>query len=281
MISKPRSAVGPLLVMVFLTCMGTQAVSASAATPGPVAADDRRLLQMGPGDQISVQVYGEPDMSSTVYVSDGGGISLPLVGTVAVGGLSPVEAAERVEKALKDGQFLNEPHVAITVIQGRSQRVTVLGEVKKPGRYPIDPNTNIFDLLAEAGGIAETGAQVIYIQRRQADGTETRLPIDLKAFGASPPSGSATLQPGDQIFVPVAEKFYIYGEVANPNEYRIEPGMTVTQAIARAGGVTIRGSARRVDIKREDKDHKFNTWRAKPDEPVLSNDVIHVKESIF
>ena len=88
------------------------------------------------------------------------------------------------------------------------------------------------------------------------------------------------LRGGDSIVVPRAEQFYIYGEVTAPNKYRVEQDMTVIQAIARAGGVTPRGSERRVDIKRL-VDGKYLTVKAKLNDPVKADDVIHVKESIF
>lgn len=255
-----------------------------AVTPGgaPVRSEDRRLIQLGAGDSVSVQVYGQPDMSSTEYIDDGGTISLPLVGTVHVAGLSPVEAAQRIEKALRDGQFLIEPHVTLTVTQSHSQRVSVLGEIHAPARYPIEPNTSIFDLLALAGGVTENSADVIYVMRTDADGKVSRFPVDLKALAdqrnSLPPQ---TLRSGDSIFVPRAEQFYIYGEVNNPKKYRIEPDMTVIQAIALAGGLTPRGSERRVDIKRKGPDGNYANIHARSSDPVRSDDVIHVKESIF
>ncbi len=132
----------------------------------------RRLMPLGPGDSVSIQVYGQPDMSSTEYVADDGTINLPLVGHVPVSGLSPVDAGTKVEKALSKGQFLVDPHVSITIVQSRSQRVVVLGEVKTPGRYAVDPNSSIMDLLAQAGGLtdkaADTGASrgaILYLRR--------------------------------------------------------------------------------------------------------------------
>jgi len=89
------------------------------------------------------------------------------------------------------------------------------------------------------------------------------------------------LHGGDSIFIPHAEQFYIYGEVMAPNKYRVEPGMTVIEAIARAGGVTARGSEHRVDIKRLGANGGYVTVKAKLNDVVKPDDVIHVKESIF
>jgi polysaccharide export outer membrane protein len=270
-----------------LTASAAASSAPSSAPPPPSAAtaavpENRRLVELGPGDQVSLEVYGQPDMNSTLYVGNDGTISVPLAGPVQVSGMTPVIAAKRVESALIHGKFLVAPHVTIALLVGKSQRVSVLGEVRTPGRYTIDPNTSIFDLLAQAGGTTQEGADVVYILRTDADGKVNRYEVDLKALGDRSATGAAqTLESGDEIMVPRAEQFYIYGEVTNPNKYRIERGMTVVEAIARAGGVTPRGSERRVDIKRMGKDGNYIMRHAKASDLVEPNDVIRVKESIF
>jgi polysaccharide biosynthesis/export protein len=250
------------------------------SVPGNEAAP--RIIELGPGDSVSIQVYGQPDMATTVYVSDDGTIPVPLAGPVQIAGLSPAEASQRIEKALKDGKFLVHPQVTLTVMVSRSQRVSVLGQVGKPGVYPIESNTTIFDLLAMAGGALETGSDEIFLLRKDAGGTLQRYPINLKGLdNAKNAIPAQPLRCGDSILVPKAEQFYIYGEITSPKKYRVEPGMTVVQAIAVAGGVTVRGSERRVDIKRLVADGKYVTVKAKLNDLVKPDDVIHVKESIF
>jgi polysaccharide export outer membrane protein len=254
-------------------------LTAHAAQPRTDAAP--HIIQLGPGDSVSIQVYGQPDMATTVYVSDDGTIPVPLAGPVQIAGLSPSEASKRIEKALKDGMFLVDPHVTLTVTVSRSQRVSVLGQVGKPGLYPIESNTTIFDLLAMAGGALDTSSEEIFLLRTDASGTLQRYPINLKGLDSSKNAiPDQALRGGDSILVPRAEQFYIYGEVTSPNKYRVEPDMTVIQAIARAGGVTSRGSERRVDIKRL-VDGKYVNVKAKLNDAVKADDVIHVKESIF
>jgi len=92
----------------------------------------------------------------------------------------------------------------------------VLGQVGTPGRYPVESNTTIFDLLAQAGGIHGGGSDIVYIIRLDKDGKEIRYPVDLK--GLANGSGSIhamSLQGGDSVFVPKAEQFSIYGEVTD------------------------------------------------------------------
>ena len=279
LIAKRVGAVGGCLVLLL---WGTIAAAGGAAAG--VTAPERPLLQLGPGDQVKMDVFGRPEMDTTTYVSDDGSIRVPLAGAVVIGGLSPGEAGQKVEAALKKGQFLVDPHVTFTVLQSRSQRVSVLGEVHNPGRYPVEANTTVLDLLAQAGGATDKGADVIYILHPGDNGVLQRQPINLKGVTDSRESAPAVLQTlrgGDSIFVPAAEQFYIAGEVHSPAMYRLESGMTLLQAIARAGGVTDRGSASRVQIKRRGPKGDYIVVAGKPGEKIQPDDVITVKERIF
>ncbi len=271
-----------LVCLVLLLC-GTLAATAAAQDSLPPLAE-RPLLQLGPGDQVKMEVFGRPEMDTSTYIADDGSIRVPLAGAVAIGGLSPAEAAEKVEAALRQGQFLVDPHVTFTVVQSRSQRVSVLGEVRSPGRYPMESNTTVLDLIAQAGGATEKGANIAYILRPDGIGGVKRIPVNLQGAMDSQDAAPAVLQTvrgGDSIYVPVAEQFYIEGEVRSPAMYRLEPGMTVVQAIARAGGVTERGSASRVKIRRKAPNGTFVVIAGKPAEKIQPDDVITVKERIF
>lgn len=245
-------------------------------------ANARPLLQLGPGDQVKMDVFGRPEMDGTMYVGDDGTIRVPLAGPVTVSGLSPAQAGQKVEEALKKGQFLVDPHVTFTVIVSRSQRVSVLGEVRAPGRYPIESNTTILDLLAQAGGATERSADVVYILRPDSSGALQRTPVELKMNpqDGTPPAFQ-TLRAGDSLFVPAAAQFYISGEVRTTGVLRLDSGMTVLQAIAKAGGVTERGSTRRISIKRKNAQGGYTVISAKPEEKIQPDDVITVKERIF
>ena len=247
----------------------------------PASADQQHMSQLGPGDSVSIQVFGQPDVT-TVYVGDDGTISVPLVGNIPVAGISPVEAASRVAKALKDGGYFIDPHVTLMVTQPRSQLVSVLGEVQSSGRYPITPRTTIVDLLAQAGGVKETASDVGYVLRSDDNGHVNRYPVkligmtDLKDVLPTP-----TLLGGDSLVVPRAEHYFVLGEVVSPGKFPIEPSMTVIQAIARAGGINERGSERRIQLKRLGKDGQYSIIPAKPGDAIQADDIIRVKESIF
>lgn len=256
--------------------------SADARAPTP-SSDEHPLLQLGPGDQLKMEVFGRPEMDSTMYVGDDGTVRVPLAGAVAVSGLSPAEAAQKVEAALKNGQFLVNPQVTFSVVKSLSQRVSVLGEVHQPGRYPIESDTTILDLLALAGGRTDKGDDTIFLMRQNAAGTLEQFPIDLnvKIGKGAAPAIMQTLRGGDRIFVPPAQEFFVSGEVHAPATYRLDKDVTVLEAISRAGGLTDRGSIHRVEIKRQDSSGKYLVISAKPNDKVEPNDVVTVKERIF
>jgi polysaccharide export outer membrane protein len=262
-----------LLAMTLLLTLGNTGWSAD---PG----DQQHVGQLGAGDSISIQVFGQPDATNT-RVGDDGTVSVPLVGSVHVAGLLPAEAAARVAAALKDGSYFVDPRVTIVVTQSRSQLVSVVGEVQNAGRYPINPSTTIVDLLAQAGGVKESASEIGYVLR--SDGSHvSRYPVKLNGLTDikdALPNG--TMLGGDSLVVPRAENVYVTGEVTAPGAYHIEPGMTVIRAIARAGGINERGSERRIQLKRLGKNGQYQILKAKPDDPIQADDIIRVKESIF
>jgi polysaccharide biosynthesis/export protein len=247
----------------------------------PTSSDQQHISQLGPGDAISVQVFGQWE-APNVIVGDDGAISVPLAGNIQVAGISPVEAAARIAKALKDGGYFIDPHVTVVVTQQRSQLVAVLGEVGSVGRYPITPRTTIVDLLVMAGGVKETASDVGIVMHTDPNGQVSRFPVKLTGLtdikDALP---TQTLVGGDTLIVPRAEHFFVLGEVASPGTYTIEPGMTVIQALARAGGINQRGSEHRIELKRLQKNGQYQVLHVKPGDTIQADDIIRVKESIF
>lgn len=258
-------------------------VQAAPALPtAPAAPNAAPLVTLGLGDSVALVVYGKPDLSVTVEVGEDGTILLPLIGAVKVAGLSPAEASALVARRYQDGEFLVNPQVAMTISKAVSQQVAVLGQVGNPGRYPVESRTTVFDLLASAGGKTVDGAETIVLVRTEADGTVVRTPIDLGAL-ADPTKDFPTIQfrGGDTLYVPRAEQIFIYGEVASPGKFPLQPGTTLIQALTVAGGVTRRGSLSRIEIKRRRPDGSFQTLSPKLNDPVQADDVVRVKESIF
>jgi polysaccharide export outer membrane protein len=266
-------------VLVFGLMLALEAVCRSADAPTP--AEQQHMSQLGPGDSVSIQVFGQADPANA-HVGDDGTISVPLVGSVQVAGISPIEAAARVAKALKDGGYFVDPQVTIVVTQARNQLVSVVGEVQNAGRYPINPRTSIVDLLAQAGGLKESASEVGYVLRSGDNGHTSRYPVGLNGLTEIKDTlAMPTLLGGDTLVVPRVENIYVIGEVTTPGTYHLEPGMTVVQAIARAGGINERGSERRIQLKRLGKNGQYQVLNAKLGDPIQADDIIRVKESIF
>jgi polysaccharide export outer membrane protein len=111
---------------------------------GAQAQSDNRDYTLGPGDSIKIVVFQNPDLTLDTRVSEGGTITYPLVGTVNVGGLSISKAEQQIAAALKKGTFVKEPQVNIALIQVRGNQVSVLGQVNRPGRFPLERSTAAF-----------------------------------------------------------------------------------------------------------------------------------------
>lgn len=258
------------------------ALDAKEDAPGNPAGGAGPLIRLGVGDTVSVQVYGKPELNTTTYVSDDGTIPLPLAGNVPVAGLSPAKAGQRVASAFRDGKFLVDPQVTMFLVQSRSQQVSVLGEVRAPGRFGIESKTTVMDVLAQAGGTTDNAADMVVLLRPDKNGKVVRHSVDLRGLSQrNRPLPTLRLRGGDSLFVPPAEQFYIHGEVKAPNMYRLETGMTVVQAISRGGGITPRGSSSRIEIRHRKPDGTYVTRDGKPNDIVQADDVILVKERFF
>lgn len=259
------------------------AQSALAATQSPVAAVSvNQDYRLGPGDSIGVQVYQSPDLSVDARVSESGVISYPLVGSVQLGGLTIAEAEKKIGDALRAGDFVKVPQVNIVLRQVRGNQVAVLGQVSRPGRFPLETtNTRVSDMLAAAGGATATGDDVLIVTG-QRDGKPFRRVIDIPALFLNAKSDEdILLSGGDTLYVNKAPMFYIYGEAQRPGPYRIERGMTVMQALAQGGGPTVRGSQNRLRLHRRDASGKVVETNPSLTDPVRPEDVIYVRESLF
>jgi polysaccharide export outer membrane protein len=215
-------------------------------------------------------------------VSENGSISYPLIGSVDLGGLSTTAAERKIADALQKGGFIQNPQVNITLTQIRGTQVSVLGQVARPGRYPLESvSIRLIDMLATAGGANPTGDDVVIVTGTR-DGKPFRKTIDVPAlFLDAQPTAGLVLLGGDTIYVHRAPVFYIYGEAQRPGSYRIERGMTVMQALAQGGGPNGRGSEKRLRLHRKSADGSIQLIEPQLTDAVLADDVIYVKESIF
>lgn len=243
-------------------------------------ADSRETL--GPGDTIRVTIFQNPDLTAETRVSERGAILYPLIGEVVVGGLTPAGAATRIATQLKQGKFLKDPQVSVSLLQVRSRQVSVLGHVGRPGRYALDdPSLKLTDILALAGGISPSGDHTITLVSER-DGKVVKREIDVPGmYRSGDLSADFEVRNGDTIFVPRAPVFYIYGEVQRAGAYRLEPDMTVMHALSVGGGLTPRGTARGLKIHRRMPDGTLRKLDVQLADAVQADDVVYVKESLF
>jgi polysaccharide export outer membrane protein len=240
------------------------------------------VLALVAGDSVTIKVHGQPELSLATTVAEDGTVTLPLAGSVDVAGLAPGKAAQRIAAAFRQGKFLVDPQVAVTLAQSSVGRVSVLGAVRTPGRFPIESRATVLDVLALAGGISEDGGETVVLLRPDRSGRIARYPIEMKGLSQGRTAlPTVILRGGDALFVPAVGHFYIYGEVKAPNMYRLEPGMTVVQAISRGGGTTPRGSATRIELRRRQPNGTYATSSAGPTDEIRPDDVIRVKERLF
>ncbi len=237
---------------------------------------------IGPGDTVRITVFRHPDLSSETRLSDKGTVAFPLIGEVSLKGLTPDAAAARIASKLKEGKYLVAPQVSVSLLQLRSRQVSVLGDVQRPGRYALeDPSAKLTDVLAMAGGTAPLAADNITVMSNRA-GKPIKTEVNLRdIMHGARTQQNVEIQSGDTVFVPRAPVFYVYGEVQHGGAYKLEQGMTVMQAISLGGGITLRGSERRIEIRRRGPDGQLQESGAKLADAVKPDDVIYVKESFF
>jgi polysaccharide export outer membrane protein len=238
-------------------------------------------VTLGAGDVIKISVFGNPDLGVETRVSESGNITVPLIGQVPVSGLAVAGAEKKIAMLLENGGFVKKPQVNVIVTLLQSQQVSVLGQVNRPGRYPLDGRRSMLDMLAMAGGINPDGGDVLTLIRKR-DGKNTKDLIDIiELFRSGDMASDVELTGGDVLFVERAPRFYIYGEVQRPGPMRLERQMTVLQALSAGGGLTPRGTERGIRIKRRDASGKIQILETKQDDLVQVDDVVYVKESIF
>ena len=263
-----------------LTCaLMTSGVAATTAAPAPTPPAPELL---GDGDSVRVTVFQNPDLTTEARVSERGTITFPLIGEVVVGGLTAEGAAARIADRLTRGKFVIRPQVSVTVQQVRSRQVSVLGEVGKPGRYALDDVSNsLTDVLARAGGVNGEGDDNVVVVRTQ-NGKETRTAIDVpQMYRSGDMSHDMRLENGDVVYVKRAPQFYLYGQVQKAGAYRLQPQMTVMQAISVGGGLTPRGTLRGLQIQRRMPDGQMQTVGVHPNDVVRADDVVVVRERLF
>ena len=270
-----------LLCMVFGSNATAQTPGATSTNPAPVPSPAAEY-RLGSGDAIRISVYQSPDLTLDTRISESGLVSYPLLGNVKIGGMS-VSAAERlIADGLRNGNFVKAPQVSVLVTQVRGNQASVLGQVNRPGRFPIEAtDLRLSDLLAIAGGISIAGADsVVLVGTRE--GRRVRKEIELSSiFRSASSEDDMLVLNGDVVYVERAPVAYIYGEVQRPGPMRLERGLTVMQALATGGGLTQRGTERGLRLHRKGPDGKLQVLQPIMDDVLRDGDVVYVRESLF
>jgi len=260
-----------ILLSLFIACLSLFTLPFASAAE----------LTLGAGDIVKISVYNNADLGIETRVADSGNITFPLVGQVQIGGLTVPQAERKIADALDKGGFLKKAQVNIIVTSILSQQVSVLGQVNRPGRYPLDARRSLLDVLAVAGGFGPEAGDTLSLIRNR-NGQVTKQIIDVvEMVRKGDLNKDIELAANDVIYVERSPRFYVYGEVQRPGSFRLERSMTVLQALAVGGGLTPRGTERRMEIKRRDANGNLQVIDAKKDQLLENDDILYIKESWF
>ena len=235
---------------------------------------------IGPQDSLSIIVTDEADLTNKYRVDTDGTVTMPYLNRVPVAGLTLAEAQVKIAQMLQAG-YLRNPQVRIEVDQFKSRRVFVSGEVRIPGYVTMAGTTmTLLEALALAGSPTQNASNDIKVVHPSKPGEKPNEPITVNRKELELGRADITLQDGDIVNVPVAQRFYISGFVKNTGYYVLDSGTTVSQAIVLAGGLTDRGSDRRIKIGRL-VNGKMVDVSAELTDKVLANDEIKIPSRIF
>jgi polysaccharide export outer membrane protein len=247
---------------------------------------------LGPEDVIEITVWGHEDLKRQAPVSLEGTITFPMIGEVRAAGKSTQQLERELAGKLGDG-YLKNPQITITVKDYKSQKVFVMGEVKKPGTYPVTRENNLLFALSQAEGpTKDAGEEVIVIRPlnpaqkgkvtlEEVDtAKETIFRLNLKDALAGDRKNNIPIRDGDSIIVPKMPFFYVMGEVQKPGQYNLERGTTVLMGISIGGGLTPKAAPNRTKLVREVEGKKTEI-RVNMETLVQPGDTIIVPESFF
>ncbi len=271
-----------------------EAIPVPGPAPEPFFRRGGSDYRIGRQDLLEIRVFDLEELDQTVRVSDDGSISLPLLGTLQVAGLTKSELEGLIARLLEE-RYVRNPQVTIFVKEYESKKVAVSGAVKKPDTYEMLGEKTLLEMISLAGGLDRDLGREIVIFRRGESGATERIAVDLERLVyAADPALNLRVEPGDIIYVPTVEKVRIFvtGAVKNPNLYEVprdEP-VTVLKAVTLAGGTTDRAAEGRVQVLRTLPDGSRvqipvdlkRIKRGKVEDPVLErDDLVLVPESFF
>jgi polysaccharide export outer membrane protein len=267
-------------VLLFLVAWLQAAVALAPAAEPPAAAAGATYV-IGPQDQLAITVAGEDGLTGKFRVDSDGAFNYPYLGRVVAGGRTLLQLQDDLRSQLANG-YLKNPQVRVEIDQYRSRRVFVTGEVRAPNEYTMSGSMTLLQALAMAGSPTANASNEVIVSRQPAQqgGENEIIRVNRRDLELGKAGYDLMLRDGDIINVPPAQRFYISGHVKNPGYYVLDPGMTVQQAIALAGGLTDRGSDRRLTVTRM-VNGKTTDVSVRLDTPVRANDTIMVPQRFF
>jgi polysaccharide export outer membrane protein len=286
--------------------------------PAPNSTSDLSY-RIGPGDELDVRVFGRPELARIARVDSYGRIRLPFLEEIPAACLTEAQLAAVIAEKYK--KYLRDPQVDVLVKDFRSQPVAVIGAVAQPGRFQLQRRVRLLELITFAGGPNTHAGNTIHVihnaehnhcssnlaqeqskpEVKSEPGPEAKdgaagdaiLPvlssIKLKELLNGSPEANPFVQPGDIVSIPEADQIFVTGSVIKPGAYALLTKLTLTQAVALAGGVNMEAARSRVRLIRQDpgteerKETIYNLddihRRKIQDIALLPNDIIEVPNS--
>jgi len=265
---------------------------------GPLWAEDP--YRIGPRDVLRVIVLGQAEMTGAFPVDTGGDLTFPILGKVPAAGSTTAELEAELTRRLADG-YLKRPQVSVTIDEFHSHQVFVTGEVEKPGAYALKADRSLRALLGEVGSLGPNAGHALVVIRprtpepppegaseapAEEPGAGDEAPeaevfrVSLTELQSGQPQANILLEAGDTVHVPRAAQVYVSGHVARPGPYRYQEGATVLQVLTLAGGITERGSSKRIKILRNVDGQKVEL-KVKLGDVVQPEDTLVVPERFF
>jgi polysaccharide export outer membrane protein len=253
------------------------------------------IQRIGPDDLLAVSVYGSPELTRTIRVSQDGFIRLPMLKErIAAKGLMPAELEESIARALDKGELIVDPYVTVTIAEYHSRPVSVVGAVRSPVTFQALGTVTLLDALARAGGLGpDAGAEILLSRHSTADdGLTTTLVqrITVRSLiDAADPEVNVKLSGGEEIRVPEAGKIFVLGNVRKPGAVSARDGAstTVLKALAVAEGLTPYAGKQAYIYRREASGAKNGIPielnqilnRKSPDVPLMADDILYIPDA--
>ncbi len=265
--------------------------NASTDNVVPYGQSNDRIGQivLGPGDQIDVSVFDTKELSGKLRVDQAGNIELPVGGLLAVAGLTPDQASRAIEQRFRDAQIMIDPHVSVSIGQYATQGITILGEVRSPGTFPLFGPHTLYDALAFAGGPTQLeGASITITHHNDPD-----HPVIVKVNGPnySEIQHSTPVFPGDNVVVSQADVVYVVGDVTSPGAIPLTYGrkLSLLNILALARGTTPTAALNKAVVIRQTSEGVLvmsvdikGAMMSKAPNPILeASDVLVVPDSRF